>query len=138
MEHVDPWKEFINLIEPYFPKTSSKGGHPAYRVAIMLRISLMQQWYSLTDPAMEYALIKVSTIWRFGRIDVVSERIPDKTTIPAFRHLLEKQNLGKQSFEAVKAQLKANAMAMKQGTMIDGTLIDAPSSTMNNNGERDP
>jgi len=85
----------------------------------MLRIQLMQQWHSLSDPAMEDALIEVPTTWRFAGIDVVSERIPDATKIPAFRHLLEKHNLGKQIFEAVKAHLKANRMAMKQGTIIE-------------------
>ena len=138
MEQVVPWNVLINLIEPYYPKSSSKGGRPAYPLATMLRIHLMQQWYSLSDPAMEDALIEVPTMRRFAGIDMVSERIPDETTILAFRHLLEKHNLGKQIFEAVKAHLKANGMAMKQGTIIDATLIAAPSSIKNKQGERDP
>jgi IS5 family transposase len=104
----------------------------------MLRIHLMQQWYSLSDPAMEDALIEVPTMRRFAGIDLVSERIPDETTILAFRHLLEKHNLGEQIFQVVKAHLKERGMAMKQGTIIDATLISAPSSTKNKAGGRDP
>jgi IS5 family transposase len=138
MEKVVPWKALIDLIEPHYPKSSSKGGRPAYPLETMLRVHLMQQWYDLSDPAMEDALIEVPIMRRFAGIDLISERIPDETTILAFRHLLEKHNLGEQIFETVKAHLKANGMAMKQGTIIDATLIAAPSSTKNKKGERDP
>ena len=96
----------------------------------MLPIHLMQQWYDLSDPAIEDALIEVPTMRRFSGIDLMSERIPDETTILAFHHLLEKQDFGKQIFETVKAYLKANGMAMKQGTIIDATSIAAPNSTL--------
>jgi transposase, IS5 family len=99
----------------------------------MLRIHLMQQWYPLSDPAMEQALIEVPTMRRFAGIDMLSDRIPDETSILAFRHLL-----GEQIFETVKAHLRERGMAMKQGTIIDATLIAAPSSTKNNSGKRDP
>jgi IS5 family transposase len=138
MEAVVPWKALIDLIEPHYPKTSSKGGRPAYPLATMLRIHLMQQWYSLSDPAMEDALIEVPTMRRFAGIDLVSERIQDETTILAFQHLLEKHNLGEQIFKTVKVHLRERGMAMKQGTIIDATLIAAPSSTKNKTGERDP
>ena len=138
MEGVVPWKTLIDLIEPYYPRTSSKGGRPAYPLATMLRVHLMQQWYDLSDPGMEDALIEVPTMRRFAGIDLISDRIPDETTILAFRHFLEKHDLGDQIFEVVKAHLKANGMAMKQGTIIDATLIAAPSSTKNEKGERDP
>ena len=138
MEVVVPWKALIGLIEPHYPKTSSKDGRPPYPLRTMLRIYLMQQWYDLSDPGMEDALIEVPTMRRFAGIDLISDRIPDETTILAFRHLLEKHDLGDQVFEAVKAHLKANGMAMKQGTIIDATLIAAPSSTKNQTGERDP
>jgi len=98
----------------------------------------MQQWYSLSDPAMEDALIEVATIRRFAGIELISDRIPDETTILAFRHLLEKHDLGQKIFETVKAHLKQRGMAMKQGTIINATLISAPSSTKNKTGERDP
>jgi len=130
MEAVVPWKALIDQIEPAYPKTGAKGGRPPYPLETMLRIHLMQQWYDLSDPAMEDALIEVPTMRRFAGIDLISDRIPDETTILGFRHLLEKHNLGKQIFETVKAHLKANGMAMKQGTIIDATLIAAPSSTV--------
>ena len=129
MEVVVPWKELIDLIEPHYPKTSSKGGRPPYPLETMLRIHLLQQWYDLSDPAMEDALIEVPTMRRFAGIDMISDRIPDETTILTFRHLLEKHDLGQQIFEVVKAHLKVNGMAMKQGTIVDATLMAAPSST---------
>jgi len=104
----------------------------------MLRVHLMQQWYDLSDPAMEDALIEVATMRRFAGIALITDRIPDETTILKFRHLLETHNLGEQIFETVKAHLKANGMAIKQGTIIDATLIAAPSSTKNKKGARDP
>jgi IS5 family transposase len=138
MEAVVPWKKLLDLIEPHYPKTSSKGGRPPYPLETMLRIHLLQQWYDLSDPAMEDALIEVPTMRRFAGIALISDRIPDETTILAFRHLLEQNNLGEEIFEAVKAHLKANGMAMKQGTIVDATIIAAPSSTKNKAGERDP
>ena len=138
MDQVVPWQALIDLIEPHYPKTSSKGGRPPYPLATMLRIHLMQQWYSLSDPAMEDALIEVATIRRFAGIDLISDRIPDETTILSFRHLLEKHDLGQKIFETFKAHLKQRGMPMKQGTIIDATLISAPSSTKNKTGERDP
>ena len=138
MEAVVPWTALIDLIEPYYPKTSSKGGRPPYPLETMLRVHLMQQWYDLSDPAMEDALIEVATMRRFAGIALITDRIPDETTILAFRHLLEENDLGEQIFDAVKAHLKANGMAMKQGTIIDATIIAAPSSTKNEKRERDP
>jgi IS5 family transposase len=137
MDQVVPWQSLIDLIKPHYPKTSSKGGRPPYPLATMLRIHLMQQWYSLSDPAMEDALIEVATIRRFAGIDLISDRIPDETTILAFRHLIEKNKLGKEIFDVVKAHLKQKGMAMKQGTIIDATLISAPSSTKNKTSEQD-
>jgi transposase, IS5 family len=104
----------------------------------MLRIHLMQQWYNLSDPSMEDRLIEVPTMRRFAGIDLMSKRIPDETTILAFRHLLENHNLGVQIFETAKDHLKSNGMAMKQGTIVDAILIAAPGSTKNKKEERDP
>ena len=128
----------IDPIEPHYPKTSSKGGRPPYPLETMQRVHLMQQWYDLSDPAMEDALIEVETMLRFAGIALITDRIPDETTILAFRHLLEENDLGAQIFEEVKAHLKANGMAMKQSTIIDATLIAAPSSTKNKKRKRDP
>ena len=138
MELVVPWDALIGLIEPHYPKTSKKGGRPPYPLATMLRIHLLQQWYSLSDPAMEEALIEVPTMRRFAGIDLISDRIPDETTILTFRHLLEKHELGEQIFEMVKAHLSARGMTMRQGTIVDATLIAAPSSTKNKEGKQDP
>ena len=102
----------------------------------MLRIHLMQQWYSLSDPGMEEALIEQPIMRRFAGIDLISDRIPDETTILTFRHLLEQNELGGQIFQTVKAHLKERGMAMKQGTIIDATLIAAPSSTLTEAGGR--
>ena len=146
MEVVVPWQALIDLIEPHYPKTSKKGGRPPYPLAVMLRIHLLQQWYSLSDPAMEEVLIEVPTMRRFAGIDLISDRIPDETTILTFRHLLEKHDLGEQIYccaedfvyETVKAHLSARGMTMRQGTIVDAPLIAAPSSTKNKEGKRDP
>jgi IS5 family transposase len=138
MEKVVPWQRLVALIEPHYPKTGEKGGRPPYPLATMLRIHLMQQWYSLSDPAIEETLIEVPSMRRFAGIDLMRDRIPDETTILTFRHLLEKHELGDQILETVKAYLKDRDMEMRQGTIIDATLIAAPSSTKNKDGERDP
>jgi IS5 family transposase len=138
MEVVVPWKVLIALIEPHYPKGSKNGGCPPYPLARMLRINLLQQWYSLSDPAIEEALIEVSTMRRFAGIDLISDRIPDETTILTFRHLLEMHKLGEQIFQTVKAPLSERGMTMRQGTIVDATLIAAPSSTKNKDGKRDP
>ena len=138
MEVVVPWELLIGLIKPHYPKTSKKGGRPPYPLATMLRIHLLQQWYSLSDPAMEEALIEVPSMRRFAGIDLISDRIPDETTILTFRHLLEKNDLGGQIFETVNTHLSARGMTMRQGTIVDATLIAAPSSTKNKDGKRDP
>jgi IS5 family transposase len=138
LEAVAPWRALIDLIKPYYPRAGAKGSRPPYPLATMLGIHLMQQWYDLSDPAMEDALIEVPTMRRFTGINLFSDRIPDETTILSFRHLLEKHELGKQIFEMLKNHLREQGMSMKQGTIIDPTLIAAPSSTKNKKGERDP
>ena len=109
MEAVVPWKALLELIEPYYPKTSSKGGRPPYPLATMLRIHLLQQWYDLSDPAMEDALIEVPTMRRFAGMDMISDRIPDETTILTFRYLLEENEIGEQIFQTVNAHLRRAA-----------------------------
>jgi IS5 family transposase len=104
----------------------------------MLRIHLMQQSYSLSNPAMEEALIEVPTMRGLAGIELISDRIHDETTILTFRHLLEKHGLGEQVFETAKAHLSARGMTMRQGSIVDATLIAAPSSTKNKEGKRDP
>ena len=138
MESVVPSAALLALIEPHYPKASKKGGRPPYPLAMMLRIHLLQQWYSLSDPAMEEALIEVPNMRRFAGIELISDRIPDETTILTFRHLLEKHGLGEQIFDTVKALLADRGVTMRQGTIVDATLIAARSSTKNKEGKRDP
>lgn len=138
MELVVPWQPLLELIKPCYPKTTKKGGRPPYPLATMLRTHLLQQWYSLSDPAMEEALIEVPTMRRFAGIDLISDRIPDETTILTFSHLLEKHSLGDVIFKPVKAHLSERGMTMRQGTIVDATLIAAPSSTKSKAGKRDP
>jgi len=105
---------------------------------VMLRIHLLQQWFTLSDPLMEEMLIDTPCFRRFAGIDMVSERIPDETTILNFRHLLEEHGIGEQIFEAVKQTLKDQGALLQEGTILDATIIHAPSSTKNKKGERDP
>ncbi len=116
MEKVVPWHALVDLIESCYPKTSKKGGRQPHPMAIILRIHLMQQWYSRSDPAVEDVLIKVPTIRCFAGIELISDKIPDYPTILAFLHLLEKHDLGQQTFEIVKFHLRRRGMAMKQET----------------------
>lgn len=129
-----PWQVLVALIEPHYPRTSSKGRRPPYPLATMLRIHLLQQWYSLSDPSMEEALIEVPAMGRFAGIDLMSYRITDETTILTFRHLLVKQNLGERILLTVKRHLSQRDMTMREGA----TLIAAKSSTKNDKGKQDP
>ena len=115
MEAVVPWKLLIDLFELYYRKTSSKGGWPPYPLETMLRVHLLQQWYDLSDPAVEDALLEVATMRLFAGIALITDRIPNETTILAFRHLLEEKDLGAQIFETVKAHLKANGAGHEAG-----------------------
>jgi IS5 family transposase len=101
-----PWQPLINLTEPVCPNFSCEGCQPSYQLATMLRIHLIKQWYCFSDPTMEDALIEVPTMRRFAGIDLISDQIPDEITILSFRHLLERNKLGKEIFNNVKAYLK--------------------------------
>lgn len=138
MEQVVPWQPLYELIEPCYPKTGPQGGRPPYPLETMLRIHLLQQWYDLSDPAMEEALIEVGSMRRFAGIHLMTDRIPDETTILGFRHLLEQYELGKQVFEVVSSHLSSLGLMMRQGTIVDATIVAAPSSTKNEKKERDP
>ena len=138
MEATIPWHDFHALIRPVYHQPSAKGGRPPFSLEVMLRIHLLQQWFTLSDPLMEEMLIDTPCFRRFAGIDMVSERIPDETTILNFRHLLEKHGIGEQIFEAVKQTLKDQGALLQEGTILDATIIHAPSSTKNKKGERDP
>jgi len=138
MNLVVPWTELVGLIQPYAPSTGVKGGRPAFAVETMLRIHFLQQWFGLSDPAMEEALHDISLYCEFARLDPGATRLPDESTILRFRHLLEEHNLSIQLLATINATLAQKGLMLKTGTVVDATLIAAPSSTKNSTGQRDP
>lgn len=136
MNLVVPWNELVGVIKPHAP--TGKTGRPPFAIETMLRIHFMQQWFGLSDPAMEEALHDVPLYREFARLDAGATRLPDESTILRFRHLLESNNLSIQLFGAINAILATKGFMLKTGTVVDATLIAAPSSTKNRSGERDP
>jgi IS5 family transposase len=136
MEGLIPWKRLEKKVARYYAKSGSQGGRPAYPLDTMLRVHCLQLFYNLSDPAMEDALYEVASMRRFAGLHL--DRIPDETTILNFRHLLERHGLGKQLFNEINAYLKEQGLQLKEGTIVDATIIAAPSSTKNKAGERDP
>ncbi|WP_231597126.1 IS5 family transposase [Synechococcus sp. CBW1004] len=138
MEATVPWDPFLALISPVYHRPSAKGGRPPFPLEVMLRIHLLQQWFTLSDPLMEEMLIDTPCFRRFAGIDMVEDRIPDETTILNFRHLLEENRIAEQILETVNQSLREKGVMLKEGTILDATIINAPSSTKNKTGERDP
>jgi len=137
MEQVIPWSGLCGVIEPFYPK--GKGaGRPPIGVERMLRIHFLQHWFNLSDPAVEEALYDSRAMRRFVGIDLGKEPVPDETTICKFRHILERHNLGAELFRLINEYLAENGLNVKSGTIVDATLIEAPSSTKNQDGQRDP
>lgn len=136
MNQVVPWATLCALIEPFYSKGTS--GRPPVGVERMLRIYFLQNWFNLSDPAVEEALYDVISMREFVGIDLGREPAPDETTILRFRHLLEKHGLGKRLFEEVGRHLQDQGLKLSTGTIVDATIISAPSSTKNKAGERDP
>jgi len=138
MEAVVPWSRLLALIDPHYPKMGHKGGRPAMPLEVMLRIYCLQQWYALSDPMAEESLYDSDAMRRFAGLELGDDRIPDETTILNFRHLLERHALTEAIFAEVNAYLAENGMTLRSGTLVDATIIDAPSSTKNKAGRRDP
>ena len=138
MNLVVPWAELVSLIAPHAPAPGAKGGRPPFAVETMLRIHLLQQWFNLSDPAMEEALYDMALFREFVGLDAGEDNLPDESTILRFRHLLEAHNLSMQILATVNATLAAKGLLLKSGTVVDATLLAAPSSTKNSSGERDP
>ncbi len=136
MDRVVPWAALVQVVEPYYPK--AKTGRPPFPIETMLRIHYLQQWFALSDPAMEEALHDMPIFREFAKLGDGIERLPDETTILRFRHLLEKHDLATDMLRVVNDILQAKGLMMKKGTVVDATLIAAPSSTKNAEGERDP
>ena len=137
MERVVPWSRLIALVEPQYPK-SGRVGRPPIGVARMLRMYFLQQWYSLSDEALEDAIYDSQAMREFVGIDLSHEQVPDATTLLKFRRLLEDGNLTKAIFDEVNAHLGERGLLMREGTMVDATIIAAPSSTKNKDNARDP
>lgn len=136
MEQVVPWKALLALIEPHYPTLGRPGRQP-YRLATMLRVHFLQQWYALSDPAMEEALHDTPVMRRFAQLSGL-DAIPDETTILNFRRLLETHGLAERILERVNAHLARKGQSLRAGTIVDATIIAAPSSTKNADGQRDP
>jgi transposase, IS5 family len=137
MNRVVPWADLAASIEPVYPKAEGPG-RPPVGVERMLRLHCLQQWFNLSDPAVEEALYDSRAMRQFVGIDLGREPVPDETTICKFRHLLEAHRLGEQLFARIGAYLAAQGLTVSRGTIVDATIISAPSSTKNRTKERDP
>jgi len=136
MEQVVPWAKLCALVEPHYPRPGN--GRRPVGLERMLRIYFLQQWFNLSDPAVEEALYDSPTLRQFAGIDLGAEPVPDETTVCKFRHLLEEHNLGEEILGTVNLHLQAQGVRITTGTIVDATLIQAPSSTKNRDQSRDP
>ena len=135
MEQVVPWTALVDLIAPYYPE--GRTGRPPFSLQTMLRTHFMQQWFTLSDPAMEEAFFDTPMFREFAQLEEFS-RLPDESTILRFRHRLEKHKLSEQILATVNALLVERGLLLKAGTVVDATLIAAPTSTKNKDKARDP
>ncbi|CAG0938575.1 hypothetical protein GPROT2_00289 [Gammaproteobacteria bacterium] len=138
MDQIMPWPELAAAVQTVYPKISDNGGRPPIPVERMLRIYFLQLWFNLSDPAVEEALYDSLAMRSFAGIDLGVESVPDETTVCKFRHLLERHKLGKTLLTAVNGHLHRSGIKIARGTIVDATIIGAPSSTKNKAGARDP
>jgi IS5 family transposase len=136
MEQVVPWAKLCGLIEPHYPKPGN--GRRPKELEKMLRIYFLQQWFNLADPAVEEALYDSASLRQFAGIDLGGEPVPDETTVCKFRHLLEEHHFGEEILGTVNLHLQAKGVRITTGTIVDATIIHAPSSTKNRDQSRDP
>jgi IS5 family transposase len=136
MEEIVPWQQMCDVIAPHYPKASN--GRPPIGLERMLRMYLVQHWFNLADEACEEALLDSTSLRRFVGVDLGRERVPDGSTLAKFRHLLERHKLGEQLFAKVGEVLQARGLKVGTGTIVDATIIGAPSSTKNAAKARDP
>jgi len=137
MTRVVPWADLVAAIEPVYPQAEGPG-RPPVGVERMLRLHCLQQWFNLSDPAVEEALYDSRAMRQFVGIDLGREPVPDETTICKFRHLLEAHQLGEQLFARIGEYLAKQGLQVSRGTIVDATIIAAPSSTKNRTKQRDP
>jgi IS5 family transposase len=136
MDRAVPWSALCDLIEPVYPKAGN--GRPPIDLELMLRIYFLQNWFNLSDPAVEESIYDSLSMREFVGIDLGREGAPDETTVCKFRHLLEQHELGKRIFEEVGRHLQTQGLKVSTGTIVDATIINAPSSTKNKDNARDP
>lgn len=136
MDQMIPWKDWVEMIRPYYP--SGKRGRPPRGIETMLRMYLMQNWFNLADAALEDTIYDSYAMRTFMHIDFYKEQVPDATTLLKFRHLLEENGIGEKIFKDVNDRLEKAGLMMHGGTIVDATIISAPSSTKNKTGKRDP
>ena len=136
MERVVPWQRLEALIEPHYPVAGN--GRKPYPMSVMLRVHFLQHWYGYSDPGMEEALHDIPALRRFAGLDAGISRMPDETTILNFRHLLEAHQLAESLFQDVVSLLTDRGLILREGTIVDATLIAAPPSTKNEARKRDP
>jgi IS5 family transposase len=136
MDRAVPWSALCDLIEPVYPKAGN--GRPPIDLELMLRIYFLQNWFNLSDPAVEESIYDSLSMREFVGIDIGREGAPDETTVCKFRHLLEQHELGKRIFEEVGRHLQTQGLKVSTGTIVDATIINAPSSTKNKDNARDP
>ena len=136
MEEIIPWDSWIQIIAPYYP--SGNHGRPVKGIETMLRMYLLQDWFNLSDEGVEDAIYDSYAMRKFMKINFMHEQVPDATTLLKFRHLLEEHNIGDAIFKDVNDRLEKAGLIMHGGTIVDATIIAAPSSTKNAKGERDP
>ena len=135
MDGLIPWQKLEERIRPSYPKPGN--GRRPYPLPVMLRIHCVQLCYNLSDPGMEDLLYEAESVRRFVGLNL-TEALPDETTILHFRHLLERHQLGKGLLEEINAHLESQGLRLREGTMVDASIIEAPSSTKNRSRERDP
>src|ERR1700723_31782 len=136
MEGAVPWSELLALVSPHYPKAGN--GRQPVRLPIMLRPYFLQQWFNLSDPGMEEAFYESPVLQRFAGVDLGVAAAPDETTIVRFRHLLEQHDLCGEMLDTVNRYLETKGIRINTGTIVDATIIHAPSSTKNSSGKRDP
>jgi IS5 family transposase len=136
MEEIIPWDEWVAYIIPYYPK--GERGRPPRGIEKMLRMFLLQSWFTLSDVGIEDTIYDSYAMRKFMKLNFYDEQVPDATTLLHFRHLLEENKIGEKMFASIRKVLEQNGYMMKGGTIIDATIISAPSSTKNKSGERDP
>ncbi len=136
MDAVIPWSRLIKLIEPHYPKAGN--GRQPLGLEKMLRIYFLQLWFNLSDPQAEDAIYDSESMRRFARVELGDEAVPDETTILRFRHLLEQHGLTQAIFGSINGLLEERRLLLRSGTIVDATIIAAPSSTKNASASRDP